>query len=347
MGKVGQKKIHLDILRVLAIFGVLFTHSDKFGIYHFLETDHPINFWFGLGCATLTQFCVPMFFMISGALLLKRDESLSYVYKYRVLRIFLVIAILAIITLLENHFSYPEECNMFLWWVQIMFEGVLPPQYWFLYEYLCFLLILPFLQRMAKAIPEKSWYIYIYFMFFFFSCICPIISRELEWKAVNVDLKIFAGCIFYSFMGYFIENVSEDMFHKGKNVLILFALTAIMFAENLRRNCENLSVSSVASNSGVYAPFYAIFLFVLVKYLCYKFTLPRTVQKVFAFASAGVFGTYLMEQVLREAFAPIYVVLNTRIKSYPATFVWLFACLVVGVTLSNLIKKIPVVGKLL
>ena len=70
-------------------------------------------------------------------------------------------------------------------------------------------------------------------------------------------------------------------------------------------------------------------------------------HKVFAFASSGVFGTYLFGPLLQETFFPIYVVLNTKIKAYPATFVWLFVCLVVGVTISNLIKKVPGIGKLL
>ena len=110
MRDLRQKKVHLDILRVIAILGVMFTHSGTYGVYRFLETDNRFNFWFGLVLATLTQLCVPLFFMISGALLLRKKETLAYVCKHRILRMFLVIVVLAFILFLNHYFSFLLHC---------------------------------------------------------------------------------------------------------------------------------------------------------------------------------------------------------------------------------------------
>lgn len=342
-----QKKVHLDVLRVIAIWGVLFTHTGDYGMYHYLHTENPINFWFGFFFAAITQYCVPLFFMISGALLLKKEESIGYVFKHRVLRIFLVIMVLSFIQFLSNYFHNPEFGFVISRFFQTMYEGALQPQYWFLFEYLSFLLVLPFLQKMVKSIQDKSWYIYVFFLFLIVNCICPILTAQLEWSGVSIDVRAFVGCIFYSVMGHFVENVSEDMFYKGKNVFILFLMTAVMVGVTLRLNYVSLDYSPLGEYSRYFAAYYAFFIFVLVRYLCSKCNLPVWVRKVFSFAGEGVFGTYLMEQALRDYFMPIYITLNTRIRSYPATFVWLFVCLTVGVVITNIVKRIPIIGKLL
>lgn len=72
-----------------------------------------------------------------------------------------------------------------------------------------------------------------------------------------------------------------------------------------------------------------------------------SLEKIVCFAGGGVFGTYLFEGQLRHIFHPIYVILNAKIHSYPATFVWVSACVLTGILISNVLKKIPFIKTLL
>ena len=80
----GAKKrlLGLDALRIFAILLVIFNHTNERGFYRFL-TDDPGTFlyWFNLFFSVACKVAVPLFFMISGALLLKKDESFGKTYK--------------------------------------------------------------------------------------------------------------------------------------------------------------------------------------------------------------------------------------------------------------------------
>lgn len=66
------------------------------------------------------------------------------------------------------------------------------------------------------------------------------------------------------------------------------------------------------------------------------------------FSAKAVFmeSSYI-EGPLREIFYFVYLALNTRIYSYPATFVWVLVCVAAGILVANLFKRIPVIGRLI
>ena len=87
MQAVKTKRLHIEALRVIACFFVIFNHSQQRG--YFLFSAYPQNspeFWLYMALSVFCKFSVPMFFAISGALLLTKDESLSVIYKKRVFR---------------------------------------------------------------------------------------------------------------------------------------------------------------------------------------------------------------------------------------------------------------------
>ena len=342
----GKRYVHLDILRVLAICGVLFIHSGDYGIYRYVTSESRFVFWLGSFFVAVIQYCVPLFFIISGALLLKKQESLSYVLKHRALRIVIVIAILVLIQYVRLKIAYPESYNLFIY-IQMLYEGALQTEYWFLFEYLGFLLVLPFLQRMVGAVEKASWFVYLFLLYLVINCISPFVTLHMEWGNMKYRLPMFSVYIICALMGYFVEHRSGDFFLKGKNVLAFVPVVALMVADTMYVNYRQISTSVAGCCSHYFVAFYAGFLYVAVRYICHKCNMPEALRKFFAFLGGGVFGTYLLENWLRPLFLPVYEVLYEKIGSYPATFIWLFACLVVGILVSNLLKKVPGIGKLL
>lgn len=66
------RKQHFDFLRIIAIFMVLFNHTGTNGFVLFTIARESKLYIFYLFFAIFIKMAVPLFFMISGALLLPR-----------------------------------------------------------------------------------------------------------------------------------------------------------------------------------------------------------------------------------------------------------------------------------
>ncbi|MGN1235339.1 MAG: acyltransferase family protein, partial [Christensenellaceae bacterium] len=89
-----EKHLYLEILRVFAIFGVIFNHTYDKG--YFLFATRPIGsfpFWVEMALSIGCKCSVPIFFAISGALLLGKDEPLSVIWRRRILRMAILLLV--------------------------------------------------------------------------------------------------------------------------------------------------------------------------------------------------------------------------------------------------------------
>lgn len=67
-----KKKYHLEVIRILAILMVMYNHSAAFMSFSNQSgVEYAISFLFSMVC----KGAVPLFFMVSGALLLGKNES--------------------------------------------------------------------------------------------------------------------------------------------------------------------------------------------------------------------------------------------------------------------------------
>ena len=73
-----KKLLYIEFLRAAAIFFVIFNHTATEGFLLFTKypTDN-IQYWLYLAISIFCKFAVPVYFMISGALLLGKDEPLK------------------------------------------------------------------------------------------------------------------------------------------------------------------------------------------------------------------------------------------------------------------------------
>ena len=84
---VQNRKMHMDILRVIAIFMIMFNHTGQVGFSLYTVYTEGILYWIYLFVAIFIKAGVPIFLMISGALLLPKEESLLELFKKRILKI--------------------------------------------------------------------------------------------------------------------------------------------------------------------------------------------------------------------------------------------------------------------
>ena len=102
-----------DLLRIIAIFCVLINHQN---CYFDIENYNGMTLEYGffLLLSIICKVGPPLFFAISGALLLGKKESFSYILKHRVLRFFILMVLCTILMMFrDQNFSNPLRYFLF------------------------------------------------------------------------------------------------------------------------------------------------------------------------------------------------------------------------------------------
>ena len=96
---------HLDLLRLIARFLVVFNHTDGcIQLYDYNEGALTAVSFLRLFIAMIVKINVPVFYMITGSLLLNRDRSYKDIFG----RFFKILAILLVFSIVA-HFCYTGE----------------------------------------------------------------------------------------------------------------------------------------------------------------------------------------------------------------------------------------------
>lgn len=204
---------------------------------------------FGLCCVSVGSVimltAVPLFFMISGALLLTKDEPLTYLFRKRVLRFALVIAIFWAIQYAFVYFrrGVPWDFGRFLeltlcdGWVCVPTEVS-----WYLYAYIGLLLILPFTRILARNFSNVN-FLYLFALQFCFCWILPTIYALYSGSDIAcprplslVPLRRMPGIypfnlmygVFYMLLGYFLEHRLKNYEFNRKHLFVLYSASSII-----------------------------------------------------------------------------------------------------------------------
>lgn len=143
----------LDFIKVIAIVMVLYNHlyCYNFILSYKIEEIHLLHYLLlipGILCK-----CGPvLFFMVSGVVLLGKNESYKTILKHRVSRILGVMIAISVIK---------GICGRSFTLIASTFLGGLN---WYLYAYLAFLLMLPIYRRIAQNFSDEEWKWYIAFV---------------------------------------------------------------------------------------------------------------------------------------------------------------------------------------
>lgn len=229
----GREIIYIEILRIIALYLVLFNHTGNYGYSLYMVSQESRYYPIYLFLSVITVCNVPIFFMISGALLLGKEESLRVLFRKRI-RKFLIV-------LIGISFFY----DVYLW----RFEGAplslssslvgmysksSPIALWYLYSYLGTLVMLPLLRKLAKAMNARD-FAYLALVQIIFSGLIPIGQFVLSRGTVTLNNYfsiplITSQNVFFVLMGYFIHKVLDQRFFCLRYVVManLIAFAAVV-----------------------------------------------------------------------------------------------------------------------
>lgn len=195
-----KKKIaYLELLRVLACFFVIVNHTV---VGEFLAQQPGSKKWVLLVAYFFaSKTAVPVYLMISGALLLKQVDSYRKCLK-RCLRIVADIVIFSLLYYLYSWYVYGVDFDL-LEFFKLIYQTNITNAYWYLYLYLGILVMLPLLQRLAAGM-EKREYVYLLLISVVFTGIMPILVHYREGLKYSTS---FSAPLFFGAGGYFLPGI--------------------------------------------------------------------------------------------------------------------------------------------
>ena len=174
----NERDVSLDALRILGITMVLFNHNNLYYAFFLRREQCDLLYWLEIVFSMISKCGSPLFFMVSGALLLKKDEKYSYTLRHRVLRMVIVMLACSFIAS-----SYKADFNVFL---DHLFSGL----NWYFYAYLAFLLMLPFIRIFVKGLDSRSGRNFCCMVFLVQTVILLLIYSEKDYTLFNSTLLL-------------------------------------------------------------------------------------------------------------------------------------------------------------
>lgn len=358
--KSNKRVIYYDIIRIIACFFVLLNHT--IGVYDkFNELSMP--YWI----VTAILFClckmaVPLFLLISGALLLAKTECLKDCYYKRVFHMARLLLIWSFIYKLFPSILYgysPTLKDI----IAILISIISTPaswHLWYLYTILAIYIMLPFIRKMTISLTKTEGLLFIA-IWFIFSGIIPYYNAISVNHPIiinnNFSIPLIGGYIGVFIVGYIIKCLNLSKVH--------FLVTSIGFILSLFINVHFTYVYSAIEgqstrrfDNGLIFPvlFCSVCLFVMIKYLCEKIvdhchsSLLCWCYHAIELCSRCTLGIYIIHPlVLRLAYSTkmFETFFSGYDKSIFQTFLFDILIFIVCFICTYIIKNIPFLNKIL
>ena len=271
-------------------------------------------------------------------------ESLKRVVRFVVV-LFAVNALLVIAQLI----LFPDYEITFPAFLRGVLKGNLgyAGSFWYLYAYIGYLLMLPFLQRAAQGITKSEIYLLVA-LHFVISSLIPIINIFFSMRGVEgiwldshfqIPLAV-EKAFFYPLIGYYIDKKVGDIKNKECIGLISIAAVGIIFS------C--LATYWEGTTTGTYTQNYVqLFDYVttIVAFLLLKKMFCECKWSWIPVIGSLTFGIYLFDAVLKIEYSKYSSVLEPILPTMIVSIIWVLLSMTIGGVATFVLKKIPGVGK--
>ena len=238
MKKEKEKKRNYvyDLLRVISCICIILIHTTGF-LYNYKKDS--ILWWSGDIIQAIVRIALPIFVVLSGALVLDtKDESNTYFYYKRFSKILIPFFIYNMLYLVFNIYYVigKFEINKIFLYMYMIIKGSIYEHLWFVYMILGLYLCTPFIKVMCQHLSQtelKNLFILLTFIM--------IITTLLPSFNITIGITniTFSGWIIYYLMGYILKN-SNMLNEKRKTFYILGIVSFIITIIETRYHLLNL-----------------------------------------------------------------------------------------------------------
>lgn len=347
-----KRLLHMDLLRLLAIYFVIFNHTGPRGYTLFTNSMDSVMYIPYMLFSILCKVAVPIFFMISGALLLPKQESLGRLFSKRILRMVIVLILISVPYYYWVHRAHGIGLTDFLTFI---FGNSATTSLWYLYSYVALLLMMPFLRSMVKAMAEKD-FLYLIAGYLVVFGVIPCLELCL-WKG-NVSIHqsftpvlFLTPNVFYALVGYYLEHIMDYQKNRKRilGIGVCFSVIALlvtcMVTHYQKMVVGECTVEQWERFFNCFICIPAMTLYYAAKCASEKLQGVRQ-QKVLPVLGGAVFGVYLIEKLLRVLMEFVYVHTAPLVGSFLASLTWTLAVFCLGLFIVVLMKHTPGLKKI-
>ncbi len=303
---------YLDALRVLAMLAVVFLHSstatlgvgDGSAVWHFSNV-----------ITSLFNARVPLFFMVSGALLLDspRTLSIAYTLKKRVLRLLVPLLVWSILYLAYQPIAdwvvggSPDWAGAIDKLKTLLGRPAIVPL-WFMYAMICVYILSPLLKGLVDSL-SRNLAIFMMALWVVFSCLLPTVAALVPdylsssfTLMPNYDFNFIAGYLGYFLAGYYLMKTKKSVPKKWLILAICINAAVIALGTWWKTDVLGFYSDIFKRHTYVFTVIMACSLFLLFKELMRERRLGRVASRVIGFLTPLTFGVYLAHSLMVALF---------------------------------------------
>lgn len=295
--------LSIDLIRIIAMFAVVAIHVNSNFLYAWDEISW-IDWWVSDIYSAMIHFAVPVFIILSGYLLLDKQEDDEVFFSKRFKKVIIpLIAWSMIYMVFTNNYNILSIITVNF--VKQFLADKIYYHMYFLYIILGLYLITPLLRRIL--VHANMYDVYYYLILWFF--ITPV-RQLIGLLGYNIELplEVATGYLGYYIMGYAIKKT--QITDKVINLSYIMAAVSIM--------ATAVGSYILSKNSGKFDPFftygfsittvvYSICLFILLLGATDNKKLPTShikIEKIIGVAAKASMGVYLVHPIL------LYYIIN-------------------------------------
>lgn len=213
---LSQRNVSFDAIKSIAIILVIMIHTSAPGYVSFGGQWHAALFY-----EAFSRISVPLFFMVTGALLLPREHSIHSIAK-RMQRVLIPLVAWSLIYLIFNKYYFGISTSG---WLKHIIRGPIL-HLWFLYTLLGLYIFLPLFSRFytSASLNEKLWILSAWSIG---ASIMPAFKGFFGFPLIGIDmlyLPIYAG---YMLAGAVLHETLQKFV--GKKAAISLATVVWLF----------------------------------------------------------------------------------------------------------------------
>jgi len=357
------RKVYFDALRIIAAFFVIFNHTGTNGFFLFsLKEWGSPPFWLYLFVSIFCKVSVPLFFAISGALMLHRaDEPISVLWKKRIGKILMIIVIFVVGNYVIDWCNFRETITLRKIFTTV-YTGTSAGyshwygHLWYLYAYMAYLCCLPFLRSLVKNLDDRYFY-YMITIALTVKGILPtaeylLTERNMVLSGNAVPGWLLSDIVVYPCIGYFLEHRLTIRRQTLKwlwlaNIASIAVTALLVYRQAMLTQVLNAEVSQ--GFHCIFVMVNCICLFATAKYLFTNHAFPSLLKKAILSLGQCTFGIYLIHIMILES-EPLRNLLSRLLMHVNSMLACLIQCacvMAIGYAVTLILKRIPYLGKLL
>ncbi|MGG1574331.1 acyltransferase [Fictibacillus sp. NRS-1165] len=282
--------LYLDALRVFATIAVVVLHTAAPFLYEMNNIgEHQ---WMVMNVFdSFTRWCVPIFIIISGALLLNgKSEPLNTFFKKRSSKVVIPFIGWSVFYYVYQVYQNKAELSGTSFIIAFLENDVFY-HLWFLYMLLGLYLIVPILKIYVQNASNKNLAYFIALWFIGASGYAAV--KKFLGISIGIDIPVVVGYVGYFVLGYYLTKVNvNNLFRKSLYIMAIVALIGTVagtFYVTHLRNGQffDYFYSYLAPNIIVLS--IALFIFFKHNYLKMDQAIPSPIIKEISKASLGIY----------------------------------------------------------